>query len=395
MLKRVPLSHITKYSGSTLKPSGLQALRKDWLFHGNLPMTSAGFPISEVIVKSWQRCVKSGLDAFKKTPSSDYLLSNDLLKTKREQREVLINTVSPTMNYLHQLMYGTGSVVVFADRQGVILHSVGDADFLDKANRVLLKPGASWLESHRGTNAIGTAIQEKNAVVVHGGEHYLETNTFLSCAAAPIFDPVGAIAGVLDVSCHSEVFHLHTIGLVKATIHSIEKQLFMQQESKYFMTICVHPLVSGLGSIAEGVLGVDERGYIVGIDRAAIAYLGINDLDIGQIRLSQVLDVDFDGLIDQSRKQSITTIQVKTFKGVALYLAVKISKEISTIFSNQSSSSLNKLTDDQAELISNLKSVSAKTAEDAVKATKGNISKAAKSLGISRGTLYKYLGSKK
>ena len=132
--------------------------------------------------------MQSGLEAFQKQ-LPDNILSGGILQSRIEQRQELIALAKPTMNYLHGLMAGSGGVILLSDHQGVIVHSVGDPQFVSKADRVLLKTGASWLEKHRGTNAIGTALIERSAVSVNGSEHFLENNGFLSCTAAPIFSP--------------------------------------------------------------------------------------------------------------------------------------------------------------------------------------------------------------
>ena len=63
-----------------------------------------------------------------------------------------------------------------------------------------LRPGARWSEALRGTNGIGTALADGRPVAVHGAEHFLARNGFLSCCAAPVFGPDGAVRGVVDVS---------------------------------------------------------------------------------------------------------------------------------------------------------------------------------------------------
>ncbi|MET5021544.1 sigma-54-dependent Fis family transcriptional regulator, partial [Burkholderia pseudomallei] len=64
----------------------------------------------------------------------------------------------PVMDTLHTQIADTQSHVLLTDRDGVILHSIGDADFVEKAYRVALCPGVSWAEDALGTNAIGTAL---------------------------------------------------------------------------------------------------------------------------------------------------------------------------------------------------------------------------------------------
>ena len=97
------------------------------------------------------------------------------------------------MDFVFDQMRDSGSLVVLANARGLLLHSLGDADFLGRAERVSLRPGALWHESDRGTNAIGTCLAESRAVVIHGAEHYLERNGFLTCSAAPVFGPRGQL----------------------------------------------------------------------------------------------------------------------------------------------------------------------------------------------------------
>ena len=59
-------------------------------------------------------------------------------------------------------------------------------------------------------------LPRARAVVVQGGEHYLERNGFLACAAAPIADPAGQLLGVLDISGDHRGYHRHTLALVRS-----------------------------------------------------------------------------------------------------------------------------------------------------------------------------------
>ena len=63
-----------------------------------------------------------------------------------------------------------------------------------EATSVALLPGVTWDEKGDGTNAIGAVLAERQAISVIGGEHFFQIHSILSCSAAPIFDPFGAIA---------------------------------------------------------------------------------------------------------------------------------------------------------------------------------------------------------
>jgi len=296
---------------------------------------------------------------------------------------------------LHGLMSGSGGVILLSDHQGVIVHSVGDPQFISKADRVLLKTGASWMERHRGTNAIGTALVERAPVSVNGAEHFLENNGFLSCAAAPIFQPDGKISGVLNISTDKSTYHPHTIGLVKATVHSLEKQLFYANESQYALIIKVHGIPEGLGSMGEGLIGVDEEGVILGIDRAALSFTELNLIDIGTVKIQQILDSSLDKIYDFAKKNRDQICELKTRNGKTLFLNFTVSpsyrsqskdKDVAEPVSPESQAGMMEEFESGA-----LKQLSRVAVQKTLEKTNGNVSLAAKLLGISRNTLYRYL----
>lgn len=377
-----------------LKVSSIRDIRKSWLLHGDSPVNELEVVLGSTVYRSWQRCLQSGLDAYKKSVP-DNILSGQILQSRIEQRQELIALAKPTMNYLHGLMSGSGGVIVLSDHQGVIVHSVGDPEFISKADRVLLKTGASWMEKHRGTNAIGTALVEGVPVSINGSEHFLENNGFLSCAAAPIFQPDGKISSILNVSTDKAAYHPHTISLVKATAHALEKQLFFASESNYKIVIKIHTTPEGIGSIGEGLIGISESGVILGIDRAALSYLNISALDIGEVKVQQILDVKLDQLFDRAKKHPGEITELKTYAGRNLYISLSLSEKYRFNPSSQSSSS--KLSNDELMTPVNtyetaaLSQVSKVAIEKTLEKTSGNVSLAAKLLGISRNTLYRYL----
>ena len=157
----------------------------------------------------------------------------------------------PVMAFLHEQTRDTDTMVILADAQGTLLHALGDDHFIDRAERVALRPGANWHERWRGTNAIGTALVEQQPVAVHAGEHYLERNGFLTCAAAPIHDPAGRVLGALDLSGDHRGFHRHTLGLVRSAVRMIEQGLFQSRHGQS-LRLRLHGQREGLGSLKIG-----------------------------------------------------------------------------------------------------------------------------------------------
>ena len=159
----------------------------------------------EAIDQSHDRCVALGVSRIER-PDLSPIGRSDLTVT-RERNRRLYDHAAPVMEMLHEQIVNSQSMVVLTDATGVVVHSIGDDDFLQRANKVALRPGAVWSETAKGTNAIGTALVEEVPTLVHADEHYVHANQFLTCSAAPILDPRGNILGVLDVSGDHRSYH--------------------------------------------------------------------------------------------------------------------------------------------------------------------------------------------
>ena len=380
-----------------MKVSNLRDIRRSWLLHGDGPADSLQSQLGLTVFRSWQRCLQSGLEAFQKR-LPDNILSGQILQSRIDQRRDLIAVAKPTMNYLHGLMSGSGGAIILSDHQGVIVHSVGDPQFVSKADRVLLKTGASWQEKHRGTNAIGTALVERTAVSINGSEHFLENNGFLSCTAAPIFAPDGKISGVLDISTDKSAYHPHTIGLVKATVHSLEKQLFYSNESQYALILKIHSSPEGLGSMGEGLIGLHEDGTIAGADRAALTFIEINALDIGAVKILQLLDTYLDRIFDYAKKDQGKVYEFRTHSSKSLFLKISLGQSYRHSSHTEDLGVAVDLSVDLVEASPHeefesgaLKQFSRIAIQKTLEKTNGNVSLAAKLLRISRNTLYRHL----
>ncbi len=306
------MTPIPREAGAALRHARHQLLER-----GDLP---AGFA-HETVARSWRRCFDAGLVPVGRLPEAPHLSAGQLARAAEQQRE-LIAHARPVMEYLHEQTRDSGSMVILADDRGVLLQAFGDTDFLGRAERVALMPGASWNERYRGTNAIGTALADSAAVVVHGAEHYLERNGFLTCAAAPIATPDGRLLGVLDISGDQRGRHPHTFGLVQAAAQMIENRLFDARHS-LGLRLRFHPLAEGIGTVAEGVVALAEDGWIVGANRTGLALLGLGKADIGATPLHRLLDVGLADLFDWGRRRPEQPMLVHGPLGRCFYLRVE------------------------------------------------------------------------
>lgn len=243
------------------------------------------------IVASWARSArKYGLDPGHR-PKDDRLTQGELSGLRDEIAEV-VQLAAPTLDRLFGMVSGFGACIVLANPQGVPLERRGkdseDADFAASG----LWIGTHWSEKAAGTNGIGTCLAEGRAVVIHREQHYLAANIGLSCASAPIHDPEGRMIAVLDVSTMRPEFTESFIALLSHSVieaaRRIEADLF---HARYLKARIM--LVPGIDKGHGALLAVDADELVIGATKAARLHLGLT----GDLSRAPIPAADLLGLV--------------------------------------------------------------------------------------------------
>ena len=274
----------------------------------------------ELIDQSHQRCVALGVSRIERPDLSP--LGRPDLNVARERNLRLHDHAAPVMELLYEQIVNTESMVVLTDATGTVLHSIGDDDFLGRASKVALAPGANWSEQAKGTNAVGTALIEEKPVLVHADEHFLHANHFLTCSAAPILDPRGNILGVLDVSGDQRSFHQHTMALVKMSARMIENR-WLTDDYRNVMRLHFHSRVELIGTLMEGILAVSADGKIVGANRGALEQLGLSGAAMRMHTLTTLFGTTVGALVDRFRSPLATPVCTQTSNGRSFHLLAR------------------------------------------------------------------------
>jgi transcriptional regulator of acetoin/glycerol metabolism len=268
---------------------------------------------SAMIADSHQRSEQYGLctDA---RPDLDPL-SPASLSALVERNRMLYSHALPAMETLYQQIADTHNMVLLTDADGVILHSLGDADFLAKANRVALAPGVDWSEARRGTNAIGTAIAEQAPATVHANQHYLSANHFLTCSAAPILDHRGKVVGVLDVSGDRRSFHRHTMALVRMSALMVENHMFAANFEDA-VTLHFHTRPEFIGTLMEGIASFTPGGRFLAANRNGLFQLGLSSPALQAHTFSSLFGLPLSALYDHYRAAAPGLLDLCMHSGV-------------------------------------------------------------------------------
>lgn len=282
-------------------------------------LASSGL-VPAVIESSWRRCLDGGLGMEGK-PQFDPV-RRDSLDLMRQRNIALINHALPIMETLYEQIANTQSMVVLSDATGYILHSLGDDDFLARAQRVALSPGVEWSEGTRGTNAIGTALAEKTPVVVHGAQHYLPSNHFLTCSAAPLMDPHGEIIGVLDVTGDHRGFSPHTLALANMSARMIENHLFCHTFSNAFL-VRLHARPEFLGTLCEGLAAFREDGWLLSANQSGCFQFGLSGPALREQSFAALFGISLDEALDLAARAAPSPCPLLLHNGIRVFVRIE------------------------------------------------------------------------
>ncbi|MFZ2269878.1 MAG: sigma-54-dependent Fis family transcriptional regulator [Azonexus sp.] len=294
----------------------LQQARRLFFERGELPDAL----LDPLILRSWERCRRFGLTESSALPGVEFL-DRIALKTEQDRNRYLLSHGRPIMEHVYEQIRESGSMVILADANGLLLETVGDPDFVGRADRIALMAGASWDENQRGTNAIGTALAEEKPAAVLGGEHFLEHNGFLTCCASPIFGPDGRLIGVIDISGDYRSQQRHTLGLVRLSSAIVEKRLFESMHARDIL-VCFHSRADYLGSPKEGLAAVSPDGQVLAMNRSGLDILGIRQVDAVRRDFSMVFENNLAALIDRLRHSQQASCEIM-ISGKAIQLQLR------------------------------------------------------------------------
>lgn len=296
----------------------MRQARSFLLEHGNCPPGS----VNESLARSWQRSVLAGLLPTGRLANTEEEGGSNLRHAIAFSRELLAHSI-PVMEFLYEQVKNSHSMVILADKRATLMHTIGDLDFQNKADRVALSTGSSWSEQHRGTNAIGMALVEGSCVEINGAEHFLERNGFLTCAAAPIMAANGELMGLINISGDHRGRHPHTLGLVSMAARMVENRLILSS-CKRNILLHLHAHPEGIGSVAEGIIAVSDDEWIIGANRIGLAMLHLNPPDLSGTPLNRCLDVSLAELLSRHKHRPGFPTQVHSHTGATFFVQVQV-----------------------------------------------------------------------
>ena len=228
---------------------------------------------TSALAASWRRSMlKYGLDPGDRRRPERLTLAE--LSARRQAMEHFLNVAAPQLDQLYTLVGLSGCNVLLTDAAGVVLDQrVSDADAAQFRDWGLWQ-GMDWSEAAQGTNGIGTCLAEGRQVTIHRDEHFRTSNTGMSCMDAPIWGPDGRLLAALDVSSaradQTERYNRLIAAQVAQTARAIETVFFRASFPDARIVVA-----SDDGAGAAMLLAVDKDDLTIGATRAARRALGL------------------------------------------------------------------------------------------------------------------------
>jgi transcriptional regulator of acetoin/glycerol metabolism len=232
-------------------------------------------PRDTPVIQSWLRC----LNDYKLDPTiaqEAYIVPEFKLREHREQAEELIRIGRSGLEALFTQIAGQNYVLLLSDARGVTVDFMGDPTFDNQLRKAGLYLGSEWSENRAGTCAVGACIVSGEPVIIHQDDHFDTSHIGLTCTAAPVYDTLGDLTAVLDISQlrsptakASQQLALH---LVASTARRIElANLMTRTRNDWVLRLARSP--EFLDVDPDAAIALDGSGRITGLTHGGFGAL--------------------------------------------------------------------------------------------------------------------------
>jgi transcriptional regulator of acetoin/glycerol metabolism len=251
--------------------------------------------ISEAVFQSWARCLRQMHDPRGRVEFQ--AVSTSRAHLAMQKNRLLRDAWLAEASELDAVLGATNCGAMLTDPSGIVIGTTCSGRAHEKIMPVAHRIGVNFSEETIGTTAPGIVARTGQQVCVQGAEHYFESVNFMHCAAAPIRDIHGNLAGVLDMSSEGSAFNFDAATVVGFYASSIENRLLVSQSSEHLI-VRFQIASAMLDTPMAGLMGVDMQGKIVWKNAAAARLLGMHpDGDQpGSDKVDEILQSSFSEL---------------------------------------------------------------------------------------------------
>lgn len=350
--------------------------------------------VGEAVIQSWLRCVGARRDPREHVEFEPVTRSR--VHSTLNRNRLLLEAAESGLAELKLSLAGTGCRALLIDATGVVVRSSQPAgETCEKVLPTLDRVGVNVAEGVIGTSAPGIVTKTGRACTVLGGEHFFETAHLLYCAAAPIRDVAGGLAGVLDLSIESRPFGFDAESLVMQYATAIENRLLLARAEDQ-LVVHFHTNPTLLETPFEALAGITGEGRVAWLNEVARRYFGSATEDA-----EMLFGVTLSQLGNLLRRSESTLMRLPS--GIAVWMRAALhARDGASVLVAACGAQSAQPAEPEAPLPDPVPAVVPKASprldalnrehiDHILAACGGNVSSAARKLGVSRGLIYRHL----
>ncbi len=242
---------------SLARPVDLDRLRARFAAGEPLPETA----LPAAVARSWLRSRDAGLRPWQ---TARYEMQREFDEPRADRR--LLRCVAQEIEQLWAAFGGSEWTIFCVNPRGTIVH----ARRSPQCDDTLLTPivaGRRIVEPNIGTTAPSCVIHDGTEAVVAGAQHYLDEFSRVFCLAVPLVGFDGEVIGALDIT---GIGRRNVVQLREQFRHaalSAEQRLYAMLRDCHLLQVQYDP--RWLGTPLAGVVALDEAGRVRAVSRLA------------------------------------------------------------------------------------------------------------------------------
>ena len=247
------MNQLPKSSFLQSRPDRIELARQRFFEEGQTPTGVVG----ELVFASWARCLRLHGNPHEQVVFQPVTVSRAQLALMKNRQ--LRQAWMDELPRLESILGTTSCAAMLTDATGVLIGSSCVGRSHEELMPVATRLGVNLAEDAVGTTAPGVVARTGNPVCVLGGEHFFDSVKEMHCAAAPIRDIHGRLAGVLDISSERLPFEFDAAAVAGLYAGAIENRLLVAQSTEH-LVIRFQVAPELLDSAMVGLIGVDVDG---------------------------------------------------------------------------------------------------------------------------------------
>jgi sigma-54 dependent transcriptional regulator, acetoin dehydrogenase operon transcriptional activator AcoR len=251
------------------------------------------------------------------------ILTAPELRDVQHREESVLRASGECLSRLHETVREADYCVMLTDAEGVTIDYRVDRDRRHDFKRAGLYLGSCWSEQEEGTCGVAAVLLDSQPITVHKTDHFRAAFTSLTCSASPIFGLDGELIGVLDASAIHSPDERESQRLINHIVrHSavlIEDSFFLNATTHCWVLLA-HRNRHYVETQPEILIAFDARGNAVAANRRAKECMP----GLGQLPrpVSELFDVRAERLLDVRPGRDMVSMKIAG-NGSPLYARVR------------------------------------------------------------------------